>query len=58
MFLEKWTRYYRDRIGAKNFYILSDGHDQIMLLSVQGANALHLPHLSLKRGPADWQRQK
>jgi len=58
MFLERWARYYGDQLGAKNIYIFLDGHDQILPQSIQGVNALYLPHLPLKRGLSDRRRAK
>lgn len=58
MFLEKCARYYGNQLGTKNLYILLDGHDQVVPLSIQDVNTMYLPHLPLKGEVADRRRGK
>lgn len=45
VFLQKWIAYYSGQFGARNLFIIADGHDQSPPQNIGECNYLRLPHI-------------
>ncbi len=57
IFLRKWIDYYGTQFGAKNLFVLLDGHDQ-PVPDVPDVNFIRLPHVPLDRAAGDRRRAR
>jgi len=57
-FVAKWIEYYSQQLGAKNLFLILDGHDQEIPANANDINVIRLPHRKLNRARGDRNRAR
>lgn len=57
-FVSKWIEYYSQQLGAKNLFLILDGHDQEIPANAKDINVIRLPHRKLNRARGDRNRAR